>query len=564
MTKFVGTAHRSMRPSPLLTRRSAVAGPIAGLLAAAGKPFAQAKAQLVVAAGGSAGTDLLVLEPNSAEFVGLTQGFNRRWTAPSCAKIFVPLTEAGAQQALTQAALFGPGKIRVRGGGHCYENFVFSADTLALIDVSLLNDCGFDPQRNVFYAQSGGTNWDMYRRLYWRFGRTLPAGSCYSVGLGGHICGGGYGLLSRQFGLTVDWLTGVHVVTVDGNGSAVFNRVSKNSPPGPDQDLFWAHTGGGGGNFGLITRYEFAALPVAPQFAEIVTWSWPWDVIAKSGGSYLAQIIRFFEYLTRTMPWSFFGILKLAHQQAGAVTLIAQMTYDAPTEDRTLRADLQRALVQFGLDKGATAPSGPIVGHPVFVAAPQSYQNLRWIEAVQTLDGSGPNQKGKYKSAYMRKDFPDDQIKTIYKYLTKAPPGGGDMSQSLLQVDSYGGKINTVAPQATAVAQRSSIYKLQYQTYWQSPLSGDGPDGDLYIGWIDDFYREVYAASGGIPDPANDPTGNVDGCYINYCDSALNGYGLQTALRLYYLGNLPRLVQAKQQWDPLNYFQNAQSIPLKL
>jgi hexose oxidase len=550
---------------PLLTRRSAIAGSIAGLLAATGKPFAQAKAQLVEAAGGGAGTDLLVLEPNSAQFVGLTQGFNRRWTAPNCAKIFVPLTEAGAQQALTQALPFGPGKIRLRGGGHCYENFVFSADTLALIDVSLLNECGFDRQRNVFYAQSGGTNWDMYRQLYWRFGRTLPAGSCYSVGLGGHICGGGYGLLSRQFGLTVDWLSGVHVVGVNGNGSAVFNQVSKNSPPGPEQDLFWAHTGGGGGNFGVITRYEFAALPVAPQYAEIATWSWSWDTIAQNGAGYLGQIIAFFQYLTRTMPPTFFGLLKLAHQQAGKVSLVAQMTYNAPTQDRTLRAELQRALDKFGLAKDATPPAGPIVGHPVFIATPKSYQNLRWIEAVQTLNGSGPNQKGKYKSAYMRKDFPDDQIRTIYKYLTWKPPSDAiDMSQSLLQVDSYGGRINTVAREATAVWQRSSIYKLQYQTYWQDPLSGDGPDGHVYIGWINDFYGEVYAASGGIPDPAKDTTNNVDGCYINYCDTALNVYGLQTALRLYYGGNLPRLVKTKQQWDPLNYFQNAQSIPLKI
>ena len=194
----------TVKPDLQLTRRTVVAGSIASLLAASGRTYAQAKEQLVDAAGGAASTDLLVLEPNSAQFVGLTQGFNRRWTAPNCAKIFLPLTEAGAQQALAQAVPFGPGKIRVRGGGHCYENFVFSDNTAALIDVSLLNDFGFDAQRGVYYAQSGGTNWDMYRQLYWRFGRTLPAGSCYSVGLGGHICGGGYGLLSRQFGLTVE------------------------------------------------------------------------------------------------------------------------------------------------------------------------------------------------------------------------------------------------------------------------------------------------------------------------------------------------------------------------
>jgi hexose oxidase len=555
-----------VRPDLQLTRRTAVAGSIASLLIAAGRTYAQAKEQFVDAAGGGASTstDLLVLEPSSAQFVGLTQGFNRRWTAPNCAKIFVPLTEAGAQQALAQALPLGPGKIRVRGGGHCYENFVFSDDTLALIDVSLLNDFGFDAQRGVYYAQSGGTNWDMYRQLYWRFGRTLPAGSCYSVGLGGHICGGGYGLLSRQFGLTVDWLSGVDVVTVDSNRNAVFRRVGKGSPAGPDQNLFWAHTGGGGGNFGVITRYEFDTLPVAPQFAEIVTWSWPWDVIAKNGAGYLGQIIAFFEQLARTMPPSFFGLLKLTHQQAGVVSLVAQMTYDGPTANRTLRADVQRGLVQSGLDKDVVAPKGPIVGHPVFVATPQSYQELRWIEAVQTLNGSGPNQKGKYKSAYMRKGFPDDQIKTIYKYLTWTPPKDIDMSQSLLQVDSYGGKINTVAPQATAVWQRNSIFKLQYQTYWQDPMSGNGPNGDVYIGWINDFYREVYAAYGGIPDPALDPTDNVDGCYINYCDTDLNNDGgLRRALELYYGGNLPRLLQAKQEADPLDYFQNAQSLPVK-
>ena len=71
-----------------------------------------------------------------------------------------------------------------------------------------------------------------------------------------------------------------------------------------------------------------------------------------------------------------------------------------------------------------------------------------------------------------------------------------------------------MARDATAVWQRSSIYKLQYQTYWQDPLSGNGPDGDVYIGWINDFYGEVYASSGGIPDPAKDQTDNVDGCYI--------------------------------------------------
>ena len=551
----------------MLTRRMAVAGSVASLLAATGKPLAQARAQLLAATGSPAGADLLILEPQSRQFVDLLQGFNRRWSAPNCEKIFIPLTEAGAQEALTKALSFGAGRFRVRGGGHCYEDFVFSDDTQALIDMSLLNEVGFDTENNVYYAQAGGTNWDLYRQLYWRYGKTLPAGSCYSVGLGGHICGGGYGLLSRQFGLTVDWLSGVNVVTVNGNGNASLNRVTRESPAGRDQDLYWAHTGGGGGNFGLITRYAFAELPIAPQFAEIITWSWSWnDTIIPNGGvNYLARIIMFFDHLTRTMPPGFFGLMKLAHQAAGAVSLVGQYTYDGPRGSGGIRQDLEQALRRFDLEEGATAPMGAIVGHPVHLSTPRSYQDLTWFEAVQTLNGSGPNQKGKYKSAYMRDAFPGDQIQTIYTYLTWKPPAGIDMSQSLLQVDSYGGKINTVAPEATAVWQRSSIFKLQYQTYWQDEQSGPSGNGTVHIEWINNFYKDVYAAYGGIPDPSRDPANNVDGCYINYCDTDLNNYGgLARALSLYYGGNLPRLMRAKREWDPLDYFQNRQSIPRQL
>ena len=85
-----------------------------------------------------------------------------------------------------------------------------------------------------------------------------------------HIAGGGYGTLSRQFGLTVDWLTGVRVATVDQNERPLFTHATKDNS-GPLRELWWPHTGGGGGNFGLITRYEFSSLPIAPREAQIST-----------------------------------------------------------------------------------------------------------------------------------------------------------------------------------------------------------------------------------------------------------------------------------------------------
>jgi hypothetical protein len=104
----------------------------------------------------------------------------------------------------------------------------------------------------------------------------------------------------------------------------------------------------------------------------------------------------------------------------------------------------------------------------------------------------------------MRTAFPEAQIKVIWDNLfhprTPNP-------QALLQVDSYGCRINQVAPDATAVPQRSSVMKLQYQTYWNDPTQ----DADN-LAWIRQFYTEMYGERGPIPDDV------VDGCYVNYPD----------------------------------------------
>jgi len=195
---------------------------------------------------------------------------------------------------------------------------------------------------------------------------------------------------------------------------------------------------------------------------------------------------------------------------------------------------------------------------------------------VQTLNGSGPNQFGKYKSAYMKKGFPGDQIKTIFKYL-HTTPNGLDMSQCLLQVDSYGGAINRVSPTATAVPQRSSIMKLQYQAYWNNAAepgqANQSPYREMaqgYLDWINKFYGDVYFAMGGTPDPQKDPSGTVDGCYYNYLDSVLGTHAdnrIDQAMWLYFLDNFRNnkrnLVAVKRHWDPQNYFHSPQSIPLQ-
>ncbi|MEU1628799.1 hypothetical protein ABZ746_26510 [Streptomyces sp. NPDC020096] len=96
-----------------------------------------------------------------------------------------------------------------------------------------------------------------------------------------------------------------------------------------------------------------------------------------------------------------------------------------------------------------------------------------------------------HKSAYMRKGFTDAHITALCKHLTRDDHANPD---ALVLVDSYGGRINAVAPGDTAVAQRDSVLKLHYQTHWTDPA-----DDARHLSWLRELYRDVYAETGGVP-----------------------------------------------------------------
>jgi hypothetical protein len=137
-------------------------------------------------------------------------------------------------------------------------------------------------------------------------------------------------------------------------------------------------------------------------------------------------------------------------------------------------------------------------------------QELTWLWATQQLNGETPKYMGKYKSAYMIEPFPGDQIEVMWKYLTKPECPN---PRSLLQIDSYGCQVNAVAPDATAVPQRSSIMKLQFQAYWREPS-----EAASNLVWIREFYKEMYGPNGPTPGPV------MDGCYVNYPDVDLHNW----------------------------------------
>ncbi|MEN3031034.1 BBE domain-containing protein [Chromobacterium amazonense] len=512
------------------------------------------------------------------------QGFDRRWFAPNLKAVYVPSRYEQVEEYVASALSEFGHDVKIASGRHCYENFVYNDSTRAIIDMSAINQAGFDAERNAYFVDAGCENWSAYRVLLNRYGKTLPAGSCYSVGAGGHISGGGYGLLSRLHGLTVDHLSAVDIVTWDAAlGQAKLRHVSEHSGSQEERDLFWALRGAGCGNFGVIVRYYFAKLPDAPDYATQWSFAWDWDKIDQKT---FDRLLDLYAEICAGMPNTDFSLLKLNHVSNGQIGLLVQFAAlpGVSFQQHCQQVDARvRALEKrFAAIAPAAALQQPMGGHPGWMHTTHSHlnpQHLTYLEALQTVNGSGPNQFGKYKSAYMNKAFPSCQKHQIYTWLHHQPEGMDKdaLKQSLLQVDSYGGVINEYSSASTPVPQRSSIMKLQYQTYWNNDsLPGQRHGGSsreqaqAHLDWINGFYLSVYADYGGTPNPQNDKDGVVDGCYYNYpdCDLGTHENGkIDQAMELYFQENYRRaprnLVQVKQQWDPQNYFRHAQSIPVK-
>jgi hypothetical protein len=267
--------------------------------------------------------------------------------------------------------------------------------------------------------------------------------------------------------------------------------------------------------------------------------AWDWEKMNKD--LFVELVTKFGNFFKRhsqvDSPYKgLFALLHLTQKAASQIVLTIQYVGDDPK----LLKRFMDAMKLSGLEHG---PQRVPVGYHHLVPQASQPRHMPWLEVTQTLNGSGPNQRGKYKSAYMIKPFPQNQIDVMWDYLTDA---GYSNSQALLQVDSYGCQINAVAPDATAIPQRSSIMKLQYQTYWTEPK-----DDEVNLDWIRSFYTAMYGPSGPYPD------GTVDGCYVNYPDVDLENWQY-----LYYKESYGRLQQVKSKWDPLNTFNHEQSIEL--
>jgi FAD/FMN-containing dehydrogenase len=212
------------------------------------------------------------------------RGYNRRFVGTPDSVLVV---EDASQVVNAVHAVVASGKkLAVRSGGHWTEGLVDDPAVQCVIDLARMDSVYYDRHRRAFAVEAGATLGRVYQALDMSWGVTLPGGSCTGVGMGGYVTGGGFGPLSRLYGQLSDHLYAVETVVVDENGTAKAVTATREEDD-PDRDLWWAHAGGGGGNFGVATKFWFRSrdrhgddptllLPKRPYGYTTASMAWRW------------------------------------------------------------------------------------------------------------------------------------------------------------------------------------------------------------------------------------------------------------------------------------------------
>ena len=475
--------------------------------------------------------------------------FNKRFRAsPDYVRLVCSTDQvvSAVEEALMQGR-----RLAVTSGGHCLEGFVSDAGVRVIIDVSPMKRVYYDAERGAVAVEAGATVGETFRALFETWGVVIPLGEYPEIGMGGHVSGGAFGFLCRQLGLAADYLYAVEVVTVDEGGRAS-GVVATRETSDPHRDLWWAHTGGGGGNFGVVTRYWFRSpeasgedpaglLPRAPESTTTFKAEWSWSDMDEP--AFLRLLRNHGVWCERNSNAdspnaSLWTLFEIHRKQLGKIVVRGVTTAGAAAErqvDDHLAA----------LSEGVLAPHG------------RELARMSWLEFALNpfpdLFAAPPGGVSvKVKDALLKKRLTDRQIGVAYDYLTRTDH---DVMGGMLGLATYGGRINTVAPDATASAHRDSILDMACTTGWLNPR-----EEEKNLRWVRAFYRDLLAESGGVPVPSE----AYDGAFINHPDTDLPDPVLNTSgvpwHTLYYKANYPRLQRIKARWDPRDVFRHALSI----
>jgi len=494
-----------------------------------------------------------LITPQDARYQELLRrNFNRRFEGKP---EYVRLVGSADQtvQAVQEAV---DRKLRVvaRSGGCCLEGFVADPAVQVVIDTSLMSDVHYDVRFGAFAVEPGVTLGELYRKLFLGWGVLLPAGQSPYIGVGGQVMGGGHSFVSREHGLTVDHLYGAELVVVDESGTAR-RVVATREPSDPNRELWWALAGAGGGNFGIVTRYWFrspdasdalAPLPQAPETVVSFKAEWNWGELNERAFKQL--IANYCDWcVAHAAPASpfakLYSVLTLGRPRCGGKIELHGMVTAGSESERLLDSHLAA------------------VADGVGVAHSRELSTSSWLEfaldpfpdvfATQAAGVASSKARLKLKDAFLRKRYDERQLAVLYQHLVNGPNdvGGG------IGICTFGGKVNSVGSDQTAYPHRDSPISTSYSTGFQDPAAEARS-----LSWVRQFYRELFADSGGVPVPGEIANGaTINHPDVDLADPEWNRSGVPWH-SLYFRHNYARLQRAKARWDPRNVFHHALSI----
>jgi FAD/FMN-containing dehydrogenase len=358
-----------------------------------------------------------------------------------------------------------------------------------------------DPALRLAAVGPGATLGDVDRETQ-AFGLAVPVGINSTTGIAGLTLGGGFGWLTRRYGMTVDNLVGADVVTAD----ARLMRASEKENP----DLFWAIRGGGG-NFGIVTAFDFALHPVGPEvFSGLVVHPF----------SRARELLKEYRRVVADAPdeMTVWSVMRKApplpfipEEWHGREVLIFAACYAGALEEGERAAAPLRALGE---------PIADVLGPHSFVG---------WQSAFDPLLTPGARN---YWKTHDFTELSDGAIDTLVEAVSNLP--GPECEVFIAQV---GGAMSRIPPDATAYPDRNAHFIMNVHTRWRDATEDDG-----CIAWARDLFKATtpFATGGG---------------YVNF----VPGDEPERVEKLYGT-NYARLVEIKRRWDPQNRFRMNQNI----
>lgn len=392
--------------------------------------------------------------------------------------------------------------VAVRGGGHNVAGTAV-CDGGIVIDLSPMKGVQVDPETRIARAEAGVT-WAELDRKTQAFGLATPGGVVSDTGIAGLTLGGGIGWLRRKYGLSCDNLVSVDVVTASGE----FLTASETE----NSDLFWGIRGGGG-NFGIVTSFEYELHPVGPEIMFVFTLH---------PGEQAKEALQFYRDYCTNAPEEVtsFAILGTVPDEEifpekihGRPYVLFAACYAGDVEDgrrimQPLR-DVTEPFIDF---------SGP----------------MPYVEVQKILDEDYPDGMRYYWKSLYLDSLNDDVIDHLIEHAERRPS-----HLSTVDVWHMGGAVSRVGDDETAFSGRHAPYLLGAEANWEDPTTDDAN-----VAWTRDCVADMQRFSDGSQ-------------YLNFPGFFEEG---ERGLRTTFGSKYERLVALKNKYDPTNLFSLHQNI----